>query len=244
MPFTAAHPAIILPLINRKVFSATGLIVGSISPDFEYFFKARVSGIYGHNIAGIFYFDLPVCFLIAFLFHELIKESFVSNLPASLQRRLSAVRSLDFKSYFKSKYHIFILSSLLGAGSHVLWDSFTHNGTYFVQNFSFYHGSYIPFQGVKYPLWYALQHISTVTGLTLVVMYVIFMPADKATVVTSPKLSYWVSLFVLGGLFFVLRFSLFQVRFDLGNAVVTSISSTLLSVCLLSPVQYFKPSSN
>lgn len=244
MPFTAAHPAIILPLINRKIFSATGLIVGSISPDFEYFFKARVSGIYGHTVAGIFYFDLPVCFLIAFLFHELIKDSFISNLPAFLQRRLSNVRSFDFRNYFKSKYYIFVLSALLGAGSHVLWDSFTHNGTFFVKNLSFYQGSYIPFQGVNYPLWYALQHISTFTGLTLLVMFILFMPEDKERELDSPKILYWASLIALGGLFFVLRFSLFEVRFSLGNAVVTSISSALLSVCLVSSVRYIKTVRN
>ena len=244
MPFTPAHTAIVLPLINRKIFSATGLIVGSISPDFEYFFKARVSGIHGHTVPGIFYFDLPVCFLIAFIFHLLIKDGFIDNLPPFLQRRFSSCRTLDFKNYFKLNYRVFILSALVGAGSHVFWDSFTHNGTYFIQNFSFYQGSYIPFQGVKYPLWYALQHISTFTGLTIVVMYIYFMPIKITSTVVSPKPSYWVFLVLLSIIFFVVRFTLFQVRFDLGNAVVTSISAILLSVCLISLFPNYKPTSN
>ena len=244
MPFTPAHPAIVLPLINRKIFSATGLIVGSISPDFEYFFKAKVSGIYGHTVPGIFYFDLPVCLLIAFGFHLLIKESFIDNLPAFLQRRFNSCRTFDFKNYFKLNYRAFTLSSLVGAGSHLLWDSFTHNGTYFVQNFSFYQGSYILFQGAKYPLWYALQHVSTFTGLIIVVMYIFFMPINPSCVVTVPKLSYWIPLILLSIIFFVFRFTLFQARFDLGNAVVTSISAILLSICLVSFFRNFRPTGN
>ena len=244
MPFTPAHPAIILPLLKRKYFSATGLIAGSISPDFEYFFKARVSGIHGHTLPGLFYFDLPVSFLIAFAFHLLIKESLIHNLPPQLQRRFHVVSSLDFKEYIKTKYLIFIISVLAGAGSHIFWDSFTHNGTYFVQNFSFYEGSYIPFQGAKYPLWYALQHISTITGLIIVLMYISFMPVGRSVVIVSPSLTYWLSMILLGVLFFVLRFTLFTVRFDLGNAVVTSISSLLLALCLLSVVPFFKTANN
>lgn len=38
MPFTFSHPAIILPLsyLPKKWFSLTGLIIGSLIPDFEY----------------------------------------------------------------------------------------------------------------------------------------------------------------------------------------------------------------
>ena len=240
MPFTPAHPAIVLPLLNRKFLSATGLIAGSISPDFEYFFKARVSGVHGHTVLGIFYFDLPVVFFISLLFHLLIKESFISNLPPFLQRRLHHLSVFNFKEFLAKHYILFVVSALIGAGSHVLWDSFTHNGTYFVQNLSIYKGSYIPFQGAKYPLWYALQHISTFTGLSIIVLYIFFMPVNNSTVASAPKYMYWLSLLLLGGLFFAIRFTLFTVRFDLGNAVVTSISSLLLAICLVSPIPYFK----
>ena len=56
MPFTPAHPAIVLPLIRSRYFSATGLIIGSLSPDFEYFFKMSVDSIYSHSKGGIILF--------------------------------------------------------------------------------------------------------------------------------------------------------------------------------------------
>jgi hypothetical protein len=70
MPFTPAHPAIVLPLIRSRYFSATGLIIGSLSPDFEYFFKMSVDSIYSHSKVGLFYFDLPVTIVLALLFQS------------------------------------------------------------------------------------------------------------------------------------------------------------------------------
>ena len=44
MPFTFSHPAIVLPLVRKSGhwFSATGLIIGSLTPDFEYFMRMRI----------------------------------------------------------------------------------------------------------------------------------------------------------------------------------------------------------
>lgn len=175
MPFTPAHPAIILPFIKRKSFSATGLIVGSVSPDFEYFFKASVNGVHGHTIGGLFYFDLPVVLVISIIFHFLIKESLIANLPPFLQQRFEPLRVIDFKKYLKTNYLVFGISALLGAGSHIFWDGFTHNGKFFVENLSIYQGTYFSFQGVKYPLWYALQHLSTYVGLSVIAIFIFFL---------------------------------------------------------------------
>lgn len=240
MPFTPAHPAIVLPLINRKYFSATGLIVGSVSPDFEYFFKASVSGVHGHTLGGILYFDLPVAVLMALTFHLLVKESFIANLPTFLQGRLQPLLQFDFKSFIKQHYFIFVCSAILGAASHIFWDGFTHNGKFFVEYLPIYKGTYIPFQGAKYPLWYALQHASTVVGSSIILIYIFCMPVNASVKLATPKLTYWIALLVIATVFFALRFMLFTVTFDLGNAVVTSISALLLATCLISPIPYFK----
>ncbi len=40
MPFTFAHPAAVLPFMKKqsKYISVTALILGSMAPDFEYFY--------------------------------------------------------------------------------------------------------------------------------------------------------------------------------------------------------------
>lgn len=239
MPFTPAHPAIVLPFIKRKYFSATGLIVGSVSPDFEYFFKASVSGVHGHTLPGIFYFDLPVAVFVSFVFHLLVKESLINNLPGFLQSRLQPLLLLNFTDFIRKHYLVFLGSVILGASSHIFWDGFTHNGKFFVEYLPIYKGTYVPFQGVNYPLWYALQHISTVVGGIILAIYIYCLPVSSSQKVTEPRLVYWVVLIAMALVLFVLRFTIFSTKFDLGNAVVTSISALLLAMCLISSIPYF-----
>lgn len=82
MPFTFCHPAIILPLtkISRNRLSATGLIIGSMSPDFEYFIKMRLESVHGHSFSGLFYFNLPLTLLLVFVFHLLVRDALILNL--------------------------------------------------------------------------------------------------------------------------------------------------------------------
>ncbi len=243
MPFTPAHPAIVLPFINKKYFSATALIIGSISPDFEYFFKASVSGVHGHSVAGILYFDLPVAIFVSLVFHLLIKKNLFANLPAFLQRRFHPTMSLDFKKILAKQYVVVIYSALMGAATHVFWDSFTHNGAFFVRNLELYKQVRVPFQGVNYPLFYALQHISTITGLTVIAFYIFFMPASLSVKPFRPRIQYWLLLVFTGSVFFALRFFFLPNDFNLGNAIVTGISALILSLCILGSIKIFRPLS-
>jgi hypothetical protein len=62
MPFTFAHPVVVLPLgkIWGKLFSLTGLVLGSMAPDFIYFIHFRPDSGYGHCIQGFFLLNLPL----------------------------------------------------------------------------------------------------------------------------------------------------------------------------------------
>lgn len=76
MPFTFSHPAIVLPItrLPNRFVSATGLIIGSLTPDFEYFLRLNLHSAYSHTIAGVFWFDLPLGIILAFLFHLIVKK--------------------------------------------------------------------------------------------------------------------------------------------------------------------------
>ncbi len=232
MPFTPAHSAIVLPLLKSRLFSATGLIVGSLSPDFEYFLKMQVSGVHGHTIPGLLYFDLPVTVVLSLLFHQVVKKNLIANMPLFFQRRFQDVLELDFIKYLKDRWFVFVISALMGAASHIFWDGFTHNNTYFVRTLPFYEGTFIPFDGVRYPLFYALQHISTVVGLAAVGVYVIAKRKSDSTPVRDPKFSYWIILFLMTLLILWIRFYIHPEDLDLGNFIVSVISGLLLaSVC-------------
>src|SRR5882672_4790463 len=185
MPFTPAHPALVLPFIRWRYVSATALIIGSMAPDFEYFFKISVSGNHGHTLWGALYFDLPVTFLMAWLFHAVVKRNAIHNLPVFLQRKFEDTLALDFMGYFKSHPVVFFFSALAGTASHILWDGFTHRYGYFVNAIPTYKKIFIPYDGVKYPLFYALQNISSGVGLTLVLLYLLVKkPTDNAATIT------------------------------------------------------------
>jgi hypothetical protein len=187
MPFTPAHTAIVLPFlrINPERVSATALVIGSVAPDFEYFLKMSVNGQHSHTFLGIFYFDIPVTIGLAFLFHEVVKKNLISNLPAFFQYRFQLLLQLDFKEHFKRYYWVVIISAGIGSFSHIFWDAFTHNDGFFAQRITLYKHMVVPFDGVRYPLFYGLQHISTYVGLTIVMTYIFLLKPDKNTVMQS-----------------------------------------------------------
>ena len=128
MPFTFAHPAIVLPLkkINPRWFSLTGLITGSITPDFEYFLRVQgTAHTIGETFIGLFVFDLPLSVVLGLLFHLVVRDPFIRHLPAPFDRRLSGYLNFDFIRYLRQHPWVFILSVLTGAASHLVLDTVT-----------------------------------------------------------------------------------------------------------------------
>ncbi len=124
MPITFAHPVAVLPFIRtRLLFSA--MAIGSMSPDFIYFFNGDPSGHFGHTLAGIFAFCLPISILFYALFHLFLKEPLISLLPKLDQIALEKsiipqITNLPFVLHL-------IVSILIGTVTHIVWDSFTHS---------------------------------------------------------------------------------------------------------------------
>jgi Domain of unknown function (DUF4184) len=234
MPFTPAHPAMVLPLlkVDRKYLSATGLIVGSMAPDFEYFIKMRINSNHSHTIAGLLYFDLPMTLALAFAFHGLVKRNLISNLPPFFQRRLGQLLDLDFKQYFMTYPVAFIGAALLGSFLHLFWDSFTHPTGFFVNRLPFY-DIIVPFDGIKYPLYYALQTISTIIGLTVVGVYVLLLKPDEDIAVRSIHPGYWIFVLVIVVIMVLIRFGYNDTwKSSIETWVVSAISAICLALIL------------
>jgi hypothetical protein len=239
MPFTPAHTAVVLPFLRVDFLSATGLIIGSMSPDFEYFMKLSVDGVHGHTWPGLFYFDLPVSFVLALVFHKVVRPNLFLSLPYFLKARFSGVVSVNFLEYFRKNPVVFIGSVLAGGATHIIWDGFTHGNGFFVDYFSFYDGAYVPFMGVNYPLWYALQHISTMAGLTFLAGYILLM--KERPVANGISWIYWLLVLSITAMTTIIRFTVNDDDFNLGNLVVTAIGGTCaaLVICGFMPSRYF-----
>ena len=208
----------------------TGLIIGSLIPDFEYFLRMSIKSSYSHTIDGLFWFDLPLALLFAFIFHNIIRNSLLDNLPTFLKSRFLALKQLEWNKYFKKNWLAVIISVLIGASSHILWDSFTHEHGTFVGVIPSLTNK-INFLGGQIPILKIIQHSSTLIG-GLIIVYVIYkLPADQ-TVKGNINLKYW-------AIFTGLTLSIVAIRLlsglelkEYGNVIVTAIAAGLISLIL------------
>lgn len=228
MPFTFSHPAIVLPFLKTKRLSATGLIIGSMCPDFEYFIRMKVQSNISHTFLGLLLFNLPVGFLVAILFHLIIKRNLIENLPSFLQNRLRTLKDIDWVDYLKENLFYVLISILIGALSHIFWDSFTHESGYFVQKTSF-----LIYKIYNIPLYKMIQHFSSLIGMMFICFYMYKLPI-RNEVKTNLNWKYWVSILVFILIIMLIRWTFGLSINQIGNVVVSLISATLLAIIFVS----------
>jgi hypothetical protein len=232
MPFTLAHPAIVLPfqLLNRKYISLSALIIGSITPDFEYFLKMKLSGRYSHTVEGIFLMDLPVAILLCLIFHQWVKEPLIDNLPGYFKGRLQSLKQHNFLRYASAHYYGFIGCLLIGISSHVLWDSFTHPSETFMWRPEVLRQTYSVFGLPPLHLYNYLQHLSTLVGTIVIAWYFHKMPVTSGF--ESIAYKYWLVITLISIVGYAVRASFGFEYF--GDIVVTIISSLCIGVTVAS----------
>ena len=232
MPFTFSHPAIVLPLtfLPRQWISLTGLVIGSLTPDFEYFLRMRIMSNYSHTIDGLFWFDLPLGLLLSFIFHNIVRDSLFDNLPSILKSRFSVFKKFEWNAHFKRNWIVVIISILIGAASHIFWDSFTHEHGYFVQTIPALQNS-LDFLGRQIPILKILQHSSTLLGV-LVIAYAIYKLPSNNIEKEKKNLKYWA---IFAGLTLTIIAARLLSGLELkqyGNVIVTTISAGLISLTI------------
>lgn len=231
MPFTFAHPAIVLPVKNilKKYVSTTGLIVGSIVPDFEYFIRLEPISFFSHTLKGTLYFNLPMALLLSFLFHLLIRNPLIDHLPKALYYRFLSYKNFSWVKYFRKNYLIVIASIILGALSHIFWDSFTHPGGLFVRLIP-----ELKHKTLYFPLYRVVQHGSTILGFAYIAWYIYRKKKIYGQRPSSIIGIYWLGVgFVTIGLITIQVFSgLISLR--LGVLVVALINGSMLGLFLCS----------
>jgi hypothetical protein len=175
MPFTFSHPALILPLryLPRSWFSFTGLIIGSIVPDLEYIIHDTRT--FSHTYSGILWFNLPLALLLAFVFHNILRDKIISRLPAFMYSRFARFEGFNWNLYFKKNKGIVITSIILGIATHLFWDSFTNISGYFVIKFPVFR-EVIDVAGIPLPFYILLWTVSSIAGLLVLVIAVYLLP--------------------------------------------------------------------
>jgi hypothetical protein len=164
MPFTLSHPAAVLPLhrLWPRHLNFAALVIGSMTPDLNYFVPFFDFATLAHTIAGSFTVCLPsgVLLLTAFYFVR-ARVCFLLPRPhrgalAPLCAKRPALGPRDIM--------VILLSLLLGAWTHIFWDSFTHRHGWFVQHLAVLQQPFFTIGSTPFMGYYVLQQFSTVVG--------------------------------------------------------------------------------
>ena len=132
MPFTLAHPAVApgVQRLTRGRLVLSGIVVGSMAPDFEYFVRLAPDGRLGHTFGGLFVWCLPASLVALAAWYLLVRPALATLLSANsslrpiLQERF-AFRGVDAMLNL-------CVSILVGAETHLGWDAFTHSNGFMV----------------------------------------------------------------------------------------------------------------
>ncbi len=172
MPFTASHIAAVVPLypgLGRfRILSA--LAIGSMSPDLHYFLPIDIGRVSTHGAWGLVWFCLPMGVATYLLYHLLVKHAVFALLPAWIAARVNRIAGEPHT--LPTARCIDVLGAIaIGAGTHIVWDAFTHRGGWGVALFPTLRGYVVSVQGLDLYVYSLLQHASSGIGLALIVWW-------------------------------------------------------------------------
>lgn len=194
MPWTFSHPAVVFPIKQAKYFrwlSLPALILGSLSPDLFYSLTWYHAASVAHDSIGWFYTGLPLCILVYWLTQKMA--------PALNRISPFIIHTINAPSVRQGL--IVVISLYIGALTHIVWDSFTHESGAFVREISFLQMKLFAMSDSQEIAFYKLlQHIGSAGGLAyLCYQYFQFhrMQPHEIKIENNKKLK---RLIVLGGL--------------------------------------------
>ncbi|MFT4218261.1 MAG: DUF4184 family protein [Micropruina sp.] len=222
VPFTFFHPAAVVGLLRVAPLVPAGLIIGAMSPDFEYFLRLDTRSAYTHTIPGLIYACVPLGLLALVLWQGVIRGPLVSALPALLRERVGWLASSGVPRTARAWWWSAV-SVLIGAATHLLWDSFTHPIFAPAQWLGLTAWSPVP--GMRWTS--VLQRVSDLIGLTVLVIVVARLPRRPVPAARRPW-RFWLATAVTMAALVGVRTAV-----DPGWVGLSAVVATLISGCLL-----------
>lgn len=248
MPFTVSHAFFALPIryIKPKYFSTTGLVLGSMSPDLEYFLHLEPYRSIGHTWQGLWLQALPLCILLAALFHYIVKKPLSKHLPSmwKLDARCYAMLQQE-QLYSWRAWAVFIISAVIGFMTHIFLDEFTHAHSAFRELLPWIWDSVL----LGLPLYKMLQYGASLIGLTgIAVMLLLGLLRVQPetftglTITSKQKLSYWTLAVIVALITTFLKLIFNNSGNTIGILVVAPISGLVLGIVVASLLASYKAS--
>jgi Domain of unknown function (DUF4184) len=129
MPFTGSHPAAVLPLLGLGM-PASALVIGSMAPDFPYYFPFATASWPTHTGYGIVTIDVLLGLAVWALWHGVLSAPALYYAPLGARQRLEGVVESGFTLRIRNRRLMLltVLALIVGSATHVLWDEFSHPG--------------------------------------------------------------------------------------------------------------------
>ena len=161
MPFTLAHPAAVLPL-RRTRLPFDALVVGSMSPDFEYLLRLAPTSVVSHTGLGLLSFCIPAGLVVLVLARALWLPALRALWGLVPVRRDPPSVTSALRLALPT-----IAAVLLGALTHLAWDAFTHAHAPMVERLPLLSATVLETRWGALRVYKLLQHGSTLAGLAL-----------------------------------------------------------------------------
>lgn len=170
MPYTLSHPAAVLPLrrLCPRYLDFSALVIGSLTPDAGYYVRRFDLASFAHTFLGSFAVCLPVGIFLLVSFY-LIRRPVCFILPTPHREALFSLCSSPLKISLR-RVLIVVFCLLLGAWTHIFWDSFTHQTGWFVVRIPWLRDPVFAIGATQFHGYYLLQQLSTVVGGILVLV--------------------------------------------------------------------------
>lgn len=161
------------------------MVVGSLSPDFEFFLRLAPGTDFGHSWLGSLVLDLPLSLIVLWLYQSYLRQGLYAVAPCLFPFR---EESLKEKPLFRGlkQLMLIVVSILLGTLTHILWDSFTHDNMW-----PYAHIAWLRI-GVRLPLHRymqiddVLQYLSSAVGMVILfVLWARWIRASQRRVVPA-----------------------------------------------------------
>jgi hypothetical protein len=169
MPWTFAHPAAVFPLRRRcpVYFSFAALVIGSMTPDLGYYAHFSRLARFAHTFPGSILICLPTGLTLLAALYILRKPLwFVLPQPHRTVLEPLVVTPLSWRA---SRLVAAATSVVLGAWTHICWDSFTHRSGWVVKHVAFLQLPAFRLGLTVFSTYEILQHLSTLVGTAALV---------------------------------------------------------------------------
>jgi hypothetical protein len=168
MPYAIAHPAAVIPLHRWLGRSSvpSALLIGSVIPDAWYFLPALTRPD-THGPSGLL-LCLPLGLLVYAAFHLALKEPLLALFSPPLAAKLRACTSAGLP---KAPWRAEAVSLACGVLTHLVWDSFTHEGP-LSRALPWLNAELFAIHGYAVHVQQFLQHLSTLLGAAFLAWWV------------------------------------------------------------------------